>query len=434
MGRTLIWNFLVWFSLFLAYTLSVFLIFNVLLVMFKNYKTSTIISLKFTFLSVVIVILFGSIVNLLFFHRRYNKLEIAPVMQWSSWLHLWGRFKKKIFIEKDSSEYQLLKMGTLFRNIYAIKGEYFFLKEIENKVMVQDITSEIKWQLWLLYTTLRLILFFGILSYLISRFFVKNALKKLNILIHHIKKSDLDNLSPIAVAWNNEDEINIVAVKINEFLARINYQSGALKDFVANVSHELRTPMMSISSDIDYALKSKEYVPWLEKIKERIKEIDALITQFLLLTKIDSQEKLLTHQENIAPLIEKIVIDLEKKYQHKKIITKVTLLDSVQNLNKNGFEVIIKNLVENAFKYTNEGSITISNTQESFIITDTGIGIKKADQYKLWEKFWQVDRSRTEDEGFGLGLYLIKLLVEKHGWTIELNSKEDKGTTFTIYF
>lgn len=382
---------------------------------------------------------FGAIANILFFQRWYSRLGHSPIFQnleWQTphWPHLGWKFKRKITIEKNSPEYELLQEEIFFDNICEINGEYFFVIEKGDTVIVQDITSETRGQLWLLYTTGWLIIIFGILSYLISRYFVQTALEKLKTLIAHLRTSDLDNLTTLPIVWNPEDEINIVGIKINEFLEKIDHQSIALKDFVANASHELRTPMMNINSDIDYAMKAKKYKSWLEKTKQWIRQINTLLDQLFLLTKMSSQESFSMKKENIAPLMQWILEELEKKYQQKNITITTDLKKSEQNINKKSFEIIIKNLIENAFKYTEKGEIHITNTTQGIIISDTGIGIEKKHLNNIRERFRQADSSKWKDTGFGLGLHLVKLLVEKHLWIIDVKSTKNKGTTFTITF
>ena len=71
---------------------------------------------------------------------------------------------------------------------------------------------------------------------------------------------------------------------------------------------------------------------------------------------------------------------------------------------------------------------------KSFIIQDSGIGIASEKLLHIWEKFWKEDDSRQDTKSFGLGLSLVKMLVDRHGWTISVQSKKQQGTTFTLLF
>jgi len=89
---------------------------------------------------------------------------------------------------------------------------------------------------------------------------VKSSLSKLNDLVDHVKKLNVDNLhNKINIEGPKDDEINILAIKMNEALEKINKQTNSLKDFVSNASHEFKTPLMTINTEIDYAIKSKKH-------------------------------------------------------------------------------------------------------------------------------------------------------------------------------
>jgi len=89
---------------------------------------------------------------------------------------------------------------------------------------------------------------------------VKTSLEKLNYLVEHVKDLDLDNLhNKLEIIGAEDDEINILAKRMNEAMEKINRQTLALKDFISNASHELKTPLMTMNSEIDYAIKSKKH-------------------------------------------------------------------------------------------------------------------------------------------------------------------------------
>jgi signal transduction histidine kinase len=104
-------------------------------------------------------------------------------------------------------------------------------------------------------------------------------------------------------------------------------------------------------------------------------------------------------------------------------------------VHKESWNIIVKNILENAYKFTAEWwTIDISLDVKKLVIKDTGKGIAEKDLEHIWERFRQADRSKTDTKSFGLGLYLVKLLVEKHDWKISMSSKVNKGTVCTITF
>ncbi len=379
--------------------------------------------------------------NILFFQRWYTKINNSHTISHNrkKKQYFWNKFKRKIVIQKDSIDYQIFKwnkaFNSVFDNIYIIDNKYFYVKEErKNTVSVQDITTEINGQKELLYNTIWLILLFWFLSYFISRYFVKTSLKELQTLVSYLQKSDLNNLENIPIQWNKKDEINIVAIKINHFLKKINQQTLTLKDFIANASHELKTPMMTMNSNIDYALKSKEYKTWLEQTKKEIKTLNNLLEELFLLTTFSQEKQWITTQEEVSEIIKKTIIDVQKNYKNKNIIIKINLIKVKKNINKEWFSILTRNIIENAFKYTEQWEISISNNQNNIIISDTGIGISSKNLEKIWERFRQADSSRWENAWFWLWLHLVKLLIEKHNRKIQVKSKKDRGTTFTILY
>jgi len=108
------------------------------------------------------------------------------------------------------------------------------------------------------------------------------------------------------------------------------------------------------------------------------------------------------------------------------------------NIDSKRIEQAIYNLIENAIKYTNEGKITVQSYTKKDItvveIEDTGIGIPQEDLPKIWDRFYRVDQSRTRKTGgTGLGLYVVKNIIESHGGQIRASSIENKGSIFTIF-
>lgn len=410
-------------------------------------KTSTKISIKFTIFTIIIVFLFGLFANIVFLQRRYTPLHnnlnrIANIPQHvnkttivnGKWI-IREHFKNNFTIETDSYEYQIISKHKILKNISNIDDKYFYFDKIGQKAIILDVTPHIEWQKNLIDTTLYLLVFFGILSYFVSLYFVKSSLGKLNGLIEHVKKLDVDNLNnKLNIDGPIDDEINILAIKMNNALDKIHKHTIALKDFISNASHELKTPLMSINSEIDYAIKSKKYKKWLENSKLELKNINNLLNELVMITKLDSQIKLDKQEKNISDIVSKNIKNIGKIYSSKNIKIKKEINSVDKFVHNSSFDIVAKNLIENAFKYTNTGTIEIILNDNEFIIKDNGLWIEKKNIDKIWDRFWQEDDSKNDTKSFGLWLYLTKLLVEKHWWEIEVKSKKGKGSEFKIVF
>lgn len=423
--------------------------------MLKNLRTSSKISLKFTLFTIVIVLIFGVLANLLFFRMRWRTLNIEVQWdkmvnkermmkeprqtppQWQNEPEFKKRFINHLSITLNSEEYQELQNNEILKWYWISKlwDSYFYYHRVNDTVIVRDITPQIQSQKNLLITSIYLLIFSAILAYIVSLYFVKSSLRKLNDLVDYVKWLDLNNLEKkYEIIWPENDEINVLAMKINSATDKINKQTLALKDFISNASHELRTPLMSINSEIDYSLKSKEYKEWMENIKWEILNLNNLLDELVLISKLDADSEFKKSNKNISEVVSAVSKMIEKKYKDKWLKMELKCDNVEKMVHNSSFEIIAKNLIENAFKYTDEWSIKITLNDKEFSVKDTWKWIKKENLDKVWDRFWQEDSSKTDVTSFGLWLYLVKLLVEKHWWNIEVKSNQWKWSEFKINF
>jgi PAS domain S-box-containing protein len=225
-------------------------------------------------------------------------------------------------------------------------------------------------------------------------------------------------------------------------------QNKNKNEFLANMSHEIRTPMNAIIGMSDLALSSsnishlKDYV---QNIKSAANSLLSIINDILDFSKMSASAIVLEEDKyNIYELINDISLMLYIRIGNKPIELIINDYGIPTYLYGDQARVrqIIVNLITNAIKYTKSGSITVNLTYEKktdkdcifFIsIIDTGMGIKKEDQDKLFRSFQQVDTRKNRNiEGTGLGLAIIKTLSEKMGGSVSLTSKYSKGSNFTV--
>ena len=415
----------------------------------KWLKTSTKIGLKFTLFTVLIVLLFGISANVIFFRMWWRSLNIEvqwekmvvkeiafqESQKWPNWQEFRNRFINRLSITTDSQEYQELQKNEIFKwyGISKLGTSYFYYQNVDNTVIVRDITPSIQAQKNLLFISIYLLVFFGILSYILSIYFVKTSLRKLDDLVKYVKWLNLNNLDKkFEIIGREDDEINILASKINAVTDRINQQTFALKDFISNASHELKTPLMSINSEIDYSLKAKKYKEWMENVKSEIGNINNLLDELVLISKLDSGTELNVTDKDVSQVVVSVSNMIEKKYKDKWLKLNMKLDKVEKKVHNSSFEIIAKNLIENAFKYTEKWTIKITLNENEFTVKDSWIWISKENIEKIWDRFWQEDNSKTDTTSFGLGLYLVKLLVEKHWRDIQVNSTKWKWSEFKI--
>ncbi|WP_458783521.1 ATP-binding protein [Vallitalea sediminicola] len=220
------------------------------------------------------------------------------------------------------------------------------------------------------------------------------------------------------------------------------------KEFVANVSHELRTPLTTIKSYaetlINGAVDDKEItVEFLNVINHESDRMTALVQDLLELSRLDNkQTKFRMQSINLSHIVEgsinKFQIHAKKKQQ--TMIYNSNQCDYKITGDANRIEQVIKNIISNAVKYSNEGdSITINVFEESdyivAMIEDTGMGIPSEDLTRIFDRFYRVDKARSRAMGgTGLGLAIAKEIMDYHGGHINVTSEVGVGTCFYLYF
>lgn len=220
------------------------------------------------------------------------------------------------------------------------------------------------------------------------------------------------------------------------------------REFVANVSHELRTPLTTIRSYAEALEEGAIHEPQLGErfvgvIRNETERMIRLVTDLLHLSRLDSNEALLRVQSvNVEELLEDVADRFSFQMQEKRITKRVGIEQGIGAimLDRDQMDQVLDNLVSNALKYTPEGGSIVIEARRSgewlaISVQDTGIGIRKKDIDRIFERFYRVDKARSRNMGgTGLGLSIAREIVKAHGGTISLESELGKGTcaTFTL--
>jgi two-component system phosphate regulon sensor histidine kinase PhoR len=218
------------------------------------------------------------------------------------------------------------------------------------------------------------------------------------------------------------------------------------KDFVANVSHELRTPVSSIKGYaetlLDGALKEKKNAEsFVKVILSDSNRLANLIDDLLDLSGIESGSLSLNLAScSIKSIVQRVVRELNKPAQKKSISINMDIPENTSSVLADDAMVaqVLYNLIDNAVKYTEPGgTIKITAKDEDkrvrIDVADTGAGIPKEDLSRIFERFYRVDKARSRQLGStGLGLSIVKHIVEEHGGKVSAESELGKGSTFTF--
>ncbi|MCL1982587.1 MAG: cell wall metabolism sensor histidine kinase WalK [Clostridiales bacterium] len=218
-------------------------------------------------------------------------------------------------------------------------------------------------------------------------------------------------------------------------------------DFVANVSHELKTPLTTIKSYTETLLDSpiqddETAKSFLAIIDSETDRMNRLVKDLLHLSRLDhKQEKWFKKEINLISLLKACVkiIEFSAKTENRHLNCIFNPEDEIRAVvDKDGIEQVILNILSNAIKYTKSGGrIDIdaftNNKTAHIVITDNGIGIPESAISRVFERFFRVDKARSRGMGgTGLGLAISKQIVEEHGGSIELQSREGRGTKVTV--
>ncbi|MBQ7978112.1 MAG: HAMP domain-containing histidine kinase [Clostridia bacterium] len=241
--------------------------------------------------------------------------------------------------------------------------------------------------------------------------------------------------------YNKFDEYDIIFDNINTMTAELSKNEMLKNDFISNVSHEIKTPLAVIqnyakslqNNDLD-ARKREECINGLVK---QTKKLSELITNILKLSKIENQQIVPEIEKfDLAELVRVTTLQYEELFEKKGLELECDIDEMKIVSSASLIEIAINNLVSNAIKFTDKGgkiSISLKEDKGNAVIKvkDTGCGISKAVGEHIFDKFYQGDTSHS-GEGNGLGLALVKNIIDLIGGEISVESKVGMGSTFTL--
>lgn len=277
--------------------------------------------------------------------------------------------------------------------------------------------------------------------------FAGAALNPISQLINQVKGLSVNKLEERLSESENKDEIGLMIETINELLSRIEQAFNLQKTFISNVSHELKNPLTKISSQLEVALLSKrgseEYIQTISSVLEDTRELANITESLLELNKIRVNDYF-KHFKSLR--LDEILFEarsntlkLDKKY--KVMIQADSFPENEENLMIRGDEHLLitafKNLIENAckFSFENKAEVEIKVGEENrkiFIsIINLGKGISSKELKNIFEPFYRSEKT-ANIKGYGIGLSLVEKIFEIHQAKINVESKENEKTVFTV--
>ena len=252
--------------------------------------------------------------------------------------------------------------------------------------------------------------------------------------------NDANDLSGRITVSSKNAEFSRLANDFNQMFERLERSFEAEKQFTSDASHELRTPVSIIKGACEYAEKYDEppedHAETISMIQRQADKMTALINQLLHMTRMEQgTENIAMEQMNLGEFANSFCN--EQPWDHSRL-TITAAHDISVFANKELLGRLIRNLVENAFKYSSANgqvrlNISSTSTEVLLSVQDNGIGIPPEEQQKIWQRFYQADSSRGSDEGSGLGLSMVEQIAKLHSGYMTLESIPGKGSTFTFH-
>ncbi|MCK9492092.1 MAG: ATP-binding protein [Sulfurimonas sp.] len=288
-------------------------------------------------------------------------------------------------------------------------------------------------------TPILLIVFLIIAGILINR-----TLLPVKGVISSVKSISANNLSNRVSTKEIPSEIKDLVATFNQLLNNLEVSFNKITDFSNNASHELKTPLTVIRGEIEVALKQdrepSEYKEILEDILQESISIQKMIEQLFFLAKKDITEIINEFDElYLDEVLTDTIFQLEKLAPSKDIHIEIKKIIPITiQANETLLKIAINNIIRNAILYSkNDSFVNISLDENSkeylLIVEDNGQGIAKEDLEYIFERFYRADKTRSrKDGGIGLGLSIVKMILDIHHYDIEIKTILNVGTTVIV--
>ena len=323
-------------------------------------------------------------------------------------------------------------------------GSYEFLlptviiKTTDSYIVAQTVARGLGFSFrhFIMTTNLMSIIIGSILFLLAGKMIVK-PVRRLTNATKKIASGDFD----IDIKSNRKDEIGTLIDSFNMMARELKSIEILRNDFISDISHEFKTPLTSIEgyTKLLKICDEEEKEEYIDIITEETRRLSILATSILTLNKIENEN--IPNATDVFSMdegIRKAIVLLENEWSEKNIDFEINLEDITYKGNENLMYQVWINLIQNAIKFSEEkGRIRVDLSKEDdkiiFSLKDKGKGISPEDQNRVFEKFYKADKARSSD-GNGLGLSIVKRIVDIHKGEIYIKSELGKGTEITIEY
>ena len=281
----------------------------------------------------------------------------------------------------------------------------------------------------------------GMLSFMLGTYMAKRLSSPISRVIKTAEQISEGNFDDRVKEVTGTREIIELTGAINALAENLGKQETLRKRLTADVAHELRTPLANLQSHLEAMIDGiwEPDIERLESCHDEVIRLSKIVSDLETLAHYDG-ENMVLHKErfDISELIKKTLLNFEKEFRNKNITLTTDMQAQYLVADRDKIVQIIVNILSNALKYTNEGgriAVTVTGDVKNVCISikDNGNGIAQENLPFIFERFYRADKSRSRTTGgSGIGLTIVKSLVEAHGGTISVDSKLNSGSEFII--
>lgn len=243
-------------------------------------------------------------------------------------------------------------------------------------------------------------------------------------------------------SYEEYDEFDLIKDDLNNMAKELSKSEMLKNDFIANVSHEIKTPLSVINNYAkllnNQSLSNEDKKKYLDNLQNACNKLSNLVTNILKLNKLENQRLIPEFKKfNLSESLINQIVQYEEIIEKKEIELNCDIEEDIYITSEESYlELIWNNLMSNAIKFTEKkGKINISlkkiNDRYYVRVSDTGCGMDQETGTHIFDKFYQGDTSHSK-EGNGLGLSLVKKVIDVLGGSISVESEVGKGTTFIV--
>jgi heavy metal sensor kinase len=337
---------------------------------------------------------------------------------------------------------------------YPMLENHHIARIVQVASSLEDVEDALNTLLIILVVTVPLALLVASLG---GQFLADQVLKPVGHVTRTARLITSHNLNQQIQVPRGRDELSSLVETFNEMIFRLGKSFDQIKQFTSDASHELKTPLTVLKGEMEVALRkersSQDYEQVLRSNLDEINRMSRIVEDLLLLSKTDTGEIRLEKENiNLTEIVRDVVEQLSLLAEAKGLRLVTTNHHEEVRVFADELRVrqLLLNLIDNGIKYTEPGGFIQVALEKSIppetamsqdqrqgsvkiIVSDSGIGISKEDQEKIFDRFYRVDKARSRDQGgSGLGLSICKWIVQAHQGNLAVESDLGRGSSFTV--